>query len=101
MKWLESFVLMEAMAAFVLASLNCRHLLVYARVARSAARRTGAGALCAVSAALALEALVYMASPALDTSPVREIGALIVRSGLLVASAAIAALLLRSAGRRV
>lgn len=97
-QWLESFVLLEAMGAFVLASMNCRHLLVYARAARSAARRAGAGALGMVSAALSLEALAYMASPALETdSQVREIGLLLVRSALLLASAVISALLLRGA----
>jgi hypothetical protein len=98
-QWLESFVLLEAMGGFVLASLNCRYLLAYARAAHSAARRTGAGALCLVCAALSLEALAYLASPALDSSPqAREVTLLLVRSGLLLASAVLSALLLR-AGR--
>jgi hypothetical protein len=99
-QWLESLVLVEAMGAFVLASMNCRSLLAYARAARSAARRAGAGALSAVSAALSLEALAFMASPALQSSPeARELGVLAVRSALLLASALISLLLLRS-GRR-
>jgi len=99
-QWLESFVLLEAMGAFVLASMNCRHLLAYARAARTAARRAGAGALGAVSAALSLEALAYMASPAVESSPeAREAGVLLVRSALLVASLVITGLLLRNGKR--
>jgi hypothetical protein len=99
-QWLDDVALAEAMGAFVLASMNCRHLLAYARAARSAARRTGAGALCALSAALALEALAYMAAPAFSAgSDARELGVLAVRSALLAASAVIAGLLLRGARR--
>jgi hypothetical protein len=99
-QWLEGVALVEAMGAFVLASMNCRHLLGYARVARSAARRAGARGLCAVSAALALEALAYMASPAFAAgSEARELGVLAVRSALLAASGVIAGLLLRGARR--
>ena len=96
MQWLETFVVTEAGAGFVLASMNCRHLLAYARVARSAARRTGARAMALVSAALALESIAYVASPALDASPeLRDVSLLAVRSGLLLASAVVGALLLR------
>jgi hypothetical protein len=98
-QWLESFVLAEAAGAFVLASLNCRRLLGYARAARSAARRAGAGALCLMSAALGLEALAFAASPGLEADArAREIAVLVVRSALLAASALLTALLLR-AGR--
>lgn len=96
MLWLETFVLMEAIAAFLLASLNCRGLLAYARAARTAARRSGASALALVSGALALEALAFVAAPALEASPgLRDAGWLLVRSGLLCASVVISVLLLR------
>lgn len=97
---MEGVALAEAIGAFVLASMNCRHLLGYARAATSAARRAGAGALGAVSAALALEALAYMASPAFAAgTEARELGVLAVRSTLLAASGVIAGLLLRGARR--
>ena len=102
MLWLESFVLLEAVCGFVLASMNCRRLLAYARCARTASRRAAAGALALVSAALALEALSFMASPALEASPqARELGVLLVRSALLLASGVITALLLRNGRRRL
>jgi hypothetical protein len=98
-QWLESFVFAEAMVAFGLASLNCRALLIYARGAHSAARRVGATAMTLVSAALALEALAFLAAPVLEMSPqLRSVGWLAVRSLLLLASGVISALLLR-AGR--
>lgn len=97
MQWLETFVLIEASAGFVLASMNCRHLLGYARAARTAARRGGAAALALVSAALALEAIVFMASPAIEASPeLRDASVVAVRSALLLASGVISVLLLRS-----
>jgi hypothetical protein len=95
-QWLETFVLTEACAGFVLASMNCRHLLGYARVARSAARRMGAAAMALVSAALALESLTYVAQPAIEASPeLRDVSLVALRSVLLLASAVIGALLWR------
>jgi hypothetical protein len=101
LRWLENIVFLEAAAAFVLASMNCRSLLGYALAARTAARRVGAGALASISAALSLEALVYLAQPALEADPeARELSLLLVRTCLLLASTVIAALLLRSRRRR-
>ncbi len=98
MQWLDLVILIEAGAGFVLASMNCRYLLAYARAARTVARRTGATALALVSAALALEALAFLGWPALEASPeLREAGLLAVRSALLVAAAVISVLLLRGA----
>ena len=102
MLWLEGFVWLEAMCGFALASMNCRRLLGYARGARTAARRAAAGALALVSAALALEALSFVVTPALESSAeAREFGVLAVRSALLVASGAITALLVRNGRRRL
>jgi hypothetical protein len=101
-QWLETFVFVEASAGFVLASMNCRHLLGYARAARTAARRGGAAALALVSGALSLEALVFLAWPVIETSPqLRDASVVAVRSALLLASAVVSVLLLRSGRTRV
>ena len=99
MRWLETLAVGEASAAFVLAAMNCGHLVSYARHSRSPGRRAGAGALALVCAAVALESMAFLASPALQAAPLlRDASVLVVRSGLLLASAAVSALLLR-AGR--
>jgi hypothetical protein len=101
-QWLETIVIVEASAGFVLASMNCRHLLGYARVAKTAARRGGAAVMALVSGALSLEALVFLAWPAIETSPqLREATVVVVRSTLLLASAVVSVLLLRSGRTRV
>lgn len=101
MQWLETLVLVEASGGFVLASMNCRQLVGYARAARSAARRAGAAALALVSAALSLEALLFLASPAVEASPaLRDVSLVALRSALLASSAAVSALLLRGGRSR-
>jgi hypothetical protein len=100
-QWLETLVLVEASAGFVLAGMNCRQLVAYARAARSAGRRAGASVLALVSGAFAVEALVFLASPALEASPeLRDVSLLAVRSVLLAATAAVSALLLRNGRSR-
>jgi hypothetical protein len=100
-QWLETFVVVEAGAGFVLAGMNCRRLVGYTRAARSAARRTGASALALVSAAFALEALTFLASPAIEASPdLRDVSVIALRSAMLAASGAISVLLLRSGHSR-
>ena len=101
MQWLETVAVVEASGGFVLAAMNCRQLVGYARDARTAARRAGASALALVSAAFALEALTYLASPAIEASPeLRDVSAVAVRSVLLAATAVISVLLLRSGPSR-
>ena len=96
-QWLETLVVVEASGGFVLASMNCRQLVGYARGARSAARRAGSAALALVSGALAVEAVAFLAWPAIEASPaLRDVSLVAVRSGLLAASAAVSALLLRN-----
>jgi hypothetical protein len=100
-QWLDTLVVAEAGAGFLLASMNCRQLTAYARAARSAARRTGASALALVSAALSLEALAFLAWPAIEASPeLRGASVVALRSVLLLASGAVSALLLRSGRSR-
>jgi hypothetical protein len=100
-QWLETFVVLEASGGFVLASMNCRQLVIYARIARSAGRRTGASALALLCAGLSLEALAFLAEPAIEASPpIRDATLLLVRSVLLAASAVLSALLLRSGRSR-
>ena len=101
MQWLETLVLVEASAGLILATMNCRWLIGYARGAREAARRAGAAALALLSGAVALEALTFLASPAIEASPeLREASVVVVRSALLTASATISALLLRNGHSR-
>ncbi len=101
MQWVETLSVVEASGGFVLASMNCRQLVGYARAARSAGRRAGASALAMVSAAFALEALAFLASPAIEASPqLRDVSVLAVRSALLMASAAVSVLLLRGGRSR-
>jgi hypothetical protein len=101
-QWLEIVAVGEASGGFVLAGMNCRQLVGYARAARSAGRRAGASALALVSGAFALEALTFLASPAIEASPgLRDVSVLVVRSVLLAASAAISVLLLRNGRSRV
>jgi hypothetical protein len=100
-QWLETLAVGEASAGFVLAAMNCRQLMGYARRARSPGRRAGAAALALVCGAIALEALAFLVSPALQASPgLRDASVLAVRSGLLAASAAVSALLLRGGHSR-
>jgi hypothetical protein len=101
-QWLETLVVLEAGGGFVLASMNCRQLVGYARAARSKARRAGAGAVALVSGALSLEAMAFLAWPAIEASPaLRDVSLVAVRSTLLAASAGISLLLLRGARSRV
>lgn len=98
MQWLELLVSVEAAAGFVLASLNCLYFLHYARETRSASRRVGASALVAVSAALAMEALLFV-STAPDMrgwqSQTRAAATVLVRSALLLSPASISLLVWR------
>jgi hypothetical protein len=100
-QWLEMVAVGEAGVGFVLAAMNCRELVGYARAARSAGRRTGAWALALVCAAFAMEALTFLASPAIEAAPeLRDVSVVAVRSVLLAATAAISALLLRNGRSR-
>lgn len=102
MQWLEVLLGLEAGTGFLLASWSCKHLLVHVRAARTAARRLGAAALALVCASLSLEALAFLASPALEGAPAaREASAFLVRSALLLASGAISVLLLRNGRSRL
>jgi hypothetical protein len=58
--WLETLVLIEAAAAFWLASLNVLWLTKVARSARGPARRAGAMALACVCGGHAMEALAFL-----------------------------------------
>jgi hypothetical protein len=100
-QWLETLVVVEASGGFVLASMNCRQLVSYARGARSAGRRAGASALALVCAGLSLESLAFLAEPAIEASPEwRDVTLLVVRTALLAASAALSALLVRNGRSR-
>jgi hypothetical protein len=95
--WLDTLLLAEALAAFVLASMNCRSLLAYARCAHSAARRTGAAVLGLVCGALALEALAFSLASALSAHPSLHSAVLLaVRTALLASSVTLSLLILRA-----
>jgi hypothetical protein len=98
-RWLETIMLAEAGAGFVLASLSCLYFWDYAGRTHSPSRRAGAAAMALVSGALALEALVFVAAG----SPGRGAAAFALaatRTALLAAIASIALLTLRSLARR-
>ena len=102
MQWLDTLTQVEASAGFVLAGMNFRQLMRYARTARTAGRRAGASVLALVSAAFGLEAVVFLAGPALELSTeLRDASAFAVRSSLLAASAAVSLLLFRGRRSRV
>lgn len=64
--------------------------------------QSGASALALVSAAFGLEAVAFLASPALELSAgLRDASVFVVRSSLLAASAAVSLLLLRGRRSRV
>ena len=98
MQWLELLVSVEAVAGFLLASMNGIYFTSYARQARSASRRVGASALVMVSAAVALESLLFL-SQAPDSrvwqSVTRAVATVVVRSALLLSPALISLLVWR------
>ena len=92
MQWLELLVSVQAAAGFMLASLNGLYFLRYTRATHSASRRVGAAALVALSAALALEALLFLsAAPDMRGwhSQTRAAATVFVRSALLLSPASI------------
>jgi len=98
-RWLETILLAEAGAGFVLAGLSCLYFWDYAGRTRTRSRRVGAAAMALVSGALALEAFVYVAAGR-PGHGAAALGLAAARTALLAAIASIGLLVLRDLARR-